>query len=193
MLGWALTFLVIAIIAGVFGFGGIAVASAGIAKIIFYVFLLLLVVSLVAHFFRNNGDGTFTRITQGGFQVNGDYNLGVSAVDYDNDGYLDLIVAAGGTASSPRRVTLFHNNGDGTFSRVNAGGITNQLGYFFSADWADYDNDGFVDLLHFRQWKCITGNESLVAQQRRRNVRGSHARINRVGSIGRCRCDLVGL
>ena len=52
MLGWALTFLVIAIIAGVFGFGGIATASAGIAKIIFYVFLVLLVVSLVAHFFR---------------------------------------------------------------------------------------------------------------------------------------------
>ena len=52
MLGWALTFLVIAIIAGVFGFGGIAVASAGIAKIIFYVFLVLLVVSLVAHFLR---------------------------------------------------------------------------------------------------------------------------------------------
>ena len=47
MVGWALTFLVIAIIAGVFGFGGIAVASAGIAKIIFYVFLVLLLVCAV--------------------------------------------------------------------------------------------------------------------------------------------------
>jgi uncharacterized membrane protein YtjA (UPF0391 family) len=39
MLGWALTFLIIAIVAGVFGFGGVAVAAAGIAKIIFYIFL----------------------------------------------------------------------------------------------------------------------------------------------------------
>jgi hypothetical protein len=99
------------------------------------------------YFYHNNGDGTFTRITDGGFQVNGDSNLGVSAVDYDNDGYLDLIVAAGGgAAGSIRRMTLFHNNQDGTFSRVEAGGITNQLGHFFSGDWADYDNDGFVDL-----------------------------------------------
>ncbi len=52
MLGWALTFLLIAIVAGVFGFGGIAVASAGIAQTIFYIFLVLLVVSLVYHLLR---------------------------------------------------------------------------------------------------------------------------------------------
>ncbi len=48
MLGWAATFLIIALIAAVFGFGGIAVASAGIAKILFFVFLILFVVSLIA-------------------------------------------------------------------------------------------------------------------------------------------------
>ena len=48
MLGWALAFLVIAIIAAVFGFGGIAVASASIAKVIFFLFLVLFVVSLLA-------------------------------------------------------------------------------------------------------------------------------------------------
>ncbi|HIG21862.1 DUF1328 domain-containing protein [Henriciella sp.] len=42
MLGWALTFFVLAIIAAVFGFGGIAGASAGIAQILFFVFLALL-------------------------------------------------------------------------------------------------------------------------------------------------------
>ena len=42
MLGWALTFLVVAIIAAVFGFGGIAAASASIAKIIFFIFLVSL-------------------------------------------------------------------------------------------------------------------------------------------------------
>jgi len=47
MLSWALIFFVVAIIAAVFGFGGIASASAGIAQILFFVFLVLFVVSLI--------------------------------------------------------------------------------------------------------------------------------------------------
>lgn len=52
MLGWILTFLVIALIAGALGFGGIAGASAGIAQLLFYIFLALLLVSLFMHLFR---------------------------------------------------------------------------------------------------------------------------------------------
>ena len=48
MLGWALTFLIIALIAAALGFGGLAGASVGIAKILFVVFLVLFVVSLIA-------------------------------------------------------------------------------------------------------------------------------------------------
>jgi len=48
MLGWALTFLVLALVAGLLGFGEIAGAAVGIAKILFFVFLALLVFSLVA-------------------------------------------------------------------------------------------------------------------------------------------------
>jgi uncharacterized membrane protein YtjA (UPF0391 family) len=47
MLGWALTFLVIALVAGLFGFGLIASAAVGIARILFFVFLVLFVVMLV--------------------------------------------------------------------------------------------------------------------------------------------------
>ena len=47
MLGWALAFLVIAILAAIFGFGGIAVASAGIAKILFFIFLVIFLVTLI--------------------------------------------------------------------------------------------------------------------------------------------------
>lgn len=47
MLNWALTFLIVALIAAVFGFGGIAVQAAGIAKILFVVFLVLFLVSLL--------------------------------------------------------------------------------------------------------------------------------------------------
>lgn len=48
MLGWALTFFILAIVAAAFGFGGIAGASAGIAKLLFFVFLALLVITFVA-------------------------------------------------------------------------------------------------------------------------------------------------
>lgn len=52
MLGWALTFLVIALIAAVLGFGGIAGLSMEIAKIIFFVAILLFAISVVAGLFR---------------------------------------------------------------------------------------------------------------------------------------------
>jgi uncharacterized membrane protein YtjA (UPF0391 family) len=52
MLGWAIAFLVIALVAAAFGFGGIASASAGIAQILFFVFIALFVVALVARVVR---------------------------------------------------------------------------------------------------------------------------------------------
>jgi uncharacterized membrane protein YtjA (UPF0391 family) len=55
MLSWALIFFVVAIIAAVFGFGGIASASAGIAQILFFVFLVLFVVSLIMGMARRGG------------------------------------------------------------------------------------------------------------------------------------------
>lgn len=54
MLNWAVTFFVIALIAAVLGFTGIAVAAAGIAKLLFVVFLILFVVSLAAHLGRRS-------------------------------------------------------------------------------------------------------------------------------------------
>ena len=53
MLGWALTFLVIALVAAVFGFGGIASASAGIAQILFFIFIVLFAVALLARAFSS--------------------------------------------------------------------------------------------------------------------------------------------
>jgi uncharacterized membrane protein YtjA (UPF0391 family) len=52
MLGWTLTFLIVALIAALFGFGGIAVAAAGVAKILFFVFLVLFLISLMGGVFR---------------------------------------------------------------------------------------------------------------------------------------------
>lgn len=52
ILGWALVFLILAIIAAIFGFGVLAAASAGIAKILFYIFIAIFVISLIAHLVR---------------------------------------------------------------------------------------------------------------------------------------------
>jgi uncharacterized membrane protein YtjA (UPF0391 family) len=52
MLQWALAFFIIALIAAVLGFGGIAVAAAGIAKVLFFVFLVLFLVALVSGLMR---------------------------------------------------------------------------------------------------------------------------------------------
>lgn len=52
MLRWIVIFLVIALVAALLGFGGVASASAGIAKIIFYVAIILFVVSLIMNFIR---------------------------------------------------------------------------------------------------------------------------------------------
>lgn len=54
LLGWAITFLIVALVAAVFGFGGIATAAAGIAEILFYIFLAIFVILLVAALFTGH-------------------------------------------------------------------------------------------------------------------------------------------
>ncbi len=90
--------------------------------------------------FHNNGDGTFTDVTAAAGL--GSLGHGRTAVwgDYDNDGYLDLYVSRDGVPS-----TLWHNNGDGTFTDVTALAGLGESG--MSAVWGDYDRDGLLDLL----------------------------------------------
>jgi ASPIC/UnbV protein/VCBS repeat protein len=100
--------------------------------------------------YRNNGDGTFTDVTVSA-GLNVDKNS-YSALwgDFDNDGYLDLFVAALGFGNGPNANRLYRNNGDGTFTDVAElvglqlnDGVSPHLG----ASWGDYDNDGFLDLV----------------------------------------------
>jgi enediyne biosynthesis protein E4 len=98
--------------------------------------------------YRNNGDGTFTDVTAASGAVNTVGALGVTWGDYDNDGYLDLYIVNTETGlTEPNR--LFRNNGDGTFTDVastaGVGGKTGQ-GRGSDATFADYNNDGFLDL-----------------------------------------------
>jgi len=93
--------------------------------------------------YKNNGDGSFTDVTEhAGVGAEGLFGMGVAVGDYDNDGFPDLFVLGYG------RCILYHNNGDGTFSDVTPrAGVGNVGKWGSSAAWFDYDNDGKLDLV----------------------------------------------
>jgi len=93
--------------------------------------------------YRNNGDGTFSDITEkAGVGAEGLFGMGIAVGDFDNDGYPDLYVCGYG------RCILYHNNGDGTFTDVTArAAVLNSGRWASSAAWFDYDNDGRLDLV----------------------------------------------
>lgn len=100
--------------------------------------------------YHNNGDGTFTDVTEkAGVGSEGFYGQGVAVGDYDNDGYPDMLVTGYG------HTILYHNNRDGTFTDVTAkAGVADQGNWSTSAGWFDYDKDGYLDLLicNYIQW-----------------------------------------
>jgi len=93
--------------------------------------------------YRNNGDGTFTDVTErAGVGAEGLFGMGIAVGDYDNDGFPDLFVCGYG------RSILYHNNGNGTFTDVTSrAGVHNKDRWASSAAWFDYDNDGRLDLV----------------------------------------------
>jgi hypothetical protein len=93
--------------------------------------------------YKNNGDGSFSDVTEhAGVGAEGLFGMGVAVGDYDNDGFPDLFVLGYG------RCILYHNNGDGTFSDVTPrAGVGNVGKWGSSAAWFDYDNDGRLDLV----------------------------------------------
>lgn len=89
--------------------------------------------------YRNLGDGRFERVK--GFPELRVRGMGAAWGDYDNDGYLDLVV------TSYDRIYLFHNNGDGTFTDVTRKtGLDRYRGFWTGATWGDYNRDGYLDL-----------------------------------------------
>ena len=123
--------------------------------------------------FRNKGDGTFEDVTARAGLDGADlgFSFGVAIGDYDNDGYEDLFIANAG------KNTLYHNNGNGTFTDVTAGsGITKPANLIsVGAAWFDYDNDGLLDLIvtNYTYWTpqtdilCMMGTDPVYCDPRR--------------------------
>ncbi len=127
--------------------------------------------------YRNNGDGTFTDVTrQAGVAIGDHVGAGACFLDIDGDGRLDLFAAnycdftiakhqarsinghpaySGPMAYGPVLSTLFHNNGDGTFTDITrSSGIAAHAGTGMGVVCADYDNDGDTDI--------IVGNDAMA-------------------------------
>src|SRR5207244_1520953 len=127
------------------------------------------------HLLRNNGNGTFTDVTQKAGVGDPRWSTGAAFVDYDNDGKLDLFVSnyvdfdvnnlpefgKGRTCQfkgvpvqcGPRGLKgagdgLYHNNGDGTFTDVSKkAGVADTDGYYgLGVIASDFDGDGLVDI-----------------------------------------------
>lgn len=117
-------------------------------------------------FYRNNGDGTFTDISQSSGLADPQWSLSAPWFDYNNDGRLDVFVcnyleydsgkfrsyyAAAGypgpLSYNGQPDSLYRNNGDGTFTDTTRdAGLENREGRGMSATVADFDNDGFLDI-----------------------------------------------
>jgi hypothetical protein len=91
--------------------------------------------------YKNNGNGTFTDVTQLSGVTTNYYTWGAEWGDFNNDGHLDLFLADYTGLNQ-----LYKNNGDGTFTDVGMAMGVNDPGQSYSCSWLDYDNDGDLDI-----------------------------------------------
>ncbi|MBN1558737.1 VCBS repeat-containing protein, partial [candidate division KSB1 bacterium] len=139
--------------------------------------------------YTNNGDGTFTKIIEGVIVNDGGYSVGSSWGDYDNDGDVDLFVA-----NEIEDNFLYANNGDGTFTKITVGDIVNDDGISYGCGWADYDNDGDIDLF------VATHNEDNFLYANNGNANnwinvkcvGSHSNISAIGAKVKVKVNIQG-
>lgn len=97
-------------------------------------------------YYHSNGDGAFADWTERAGLTGQLGGINLVQTDYDNDGWLDLFVMRGGW-DYPMRNSLLKNNRDGAFTDVTQeSGLDSGAFRTHTAAWADYDNDGLVDV-----------------------------------------------
>lgn len=92
--------------------------------------------------YKNNGNGTFTKITSDPIVLDGAESWGCAWGDYDNDGWSDLFVVT----YQGQNDMLYHNNGNGTFTRIYNTLPAMDGEWGVGCAWGDYDNDEKLDL-----------------------------------------------
>lgn len=150
--------------------------------------------------YRNNGDSTFTDVTEQAGVRAGGWSSSAGFFDYDNDGNLDLFVGRYvewdfqtnrycGAAKPGGRAychpdnfkgvanILYHNNGDGTFTDVSRkAGIANPNGKALGVAFADYDGDGWLDI--------YVANDSVQCFLYRNNKNGTFTETSLLSGTG---------
>ena len=112
-------------------------------------------------FFRNNGDGTFTDITESAVGIDTKKGMNVEWGDYDEDGKLDIYITNITGDYMREGNFLWHNDGNLKFSDVARETGTYDTGWGWGAKFIDYDNDGWRDLYVVNGW-VSAGSDSYV-------------------------------
>ena len=150
--------------------------------------------------YHNNGNGTFTDVTEKAGVRGGGWSASAGFFDYDNDGRLDLFVTryldwtfktnryCGEKPPGYRAYChpdnydgatniLYHNNGDGTFTDVSEkAGIANPHGKSLGVAFADYDRDGYPDI--------FVANDSVQCFLYHNNRDGTFTEVGLLAGIG---------
>ncbi len=100
------------------------------------------------HFFHNNGDGTFSDRSREAGLTGETGGLNLVVTDYNNDGHPDVLILRGGWWGTHGKypMSLLRNNGNGTFDDVTESAGLLSIHPTQTAAWADFDNDGFLDV-----------------------------------------------
>ncbi len=112
-------------------------------------------------FFVNNGNGTFSDITEKAIGIDTKKGMNVEWGDFDNDGLLDIYVTNITDDYMREGNFLWKNNGNLTFTDVSRETSTYDTGWGWGAKFFDYDNDGWLDLYVTNGW-VSAGTESYV-------------------------------
>lgn len=105
--------------------------------------LLVNATKFATKLYLNVGNGMFTQLDKAGLEVHPQYYHGASFADFDNDGYLDLIIT---NFFETRFHQLYRNKGDLTFELITNTPVTTESERSMAPVLADYNNDGLVDI-----------------------------------------------
>lgn len=131
--------------------------------------------------YRNNGDGSFTRVTQGAAVTDKGSSHGCSFADIDNDGDVDLYVT-----NDTKGSFLYLNDGKGNFTRKTDEVTVLNFGNAMGHAWSDFDNDGDLDLCvatHSKQVNALFTNNGNQNQWLQIKLTGTVSNTAAIGAV----------